>query len=223
MSESGTLLHIYLHESDRTKAFGNPVFEDIVKYLFENGDPGVTVLRGEAGLDKKGHVLDAHTEYISYELPIEMQIYGPTDQISRIVASVNEPVQKVGGQMVTIPEVLDMKAEGGREKMKDEDSLLRVYMKEDDQYHHVPLYEALLKMLQQQGLYWVTVARNLEGFGKEHVIHKAQLFHPAHHPSLSMEAVIPALKLKDIMTTIQPLLESASGPAILLQGRLLHK
>lgn len=223
MSESGTLLHIYLHENDRATAFGKPVFEEIVKYLFENGDPGVTVLRGEAGLDKKGHVLDAHTEYTSYELPIEMQIYGPNDEISDIVANVNELVHKVGGQMVMIPEVLDMKADGGREKMKDEDALLRVYMKEEDQYHHVPLYEALLKALQQQGLHWVTVTRNLEGFGKEHVIHKAQLFHPAHRPSLSMEAVIPALKLKDITTTIQPLLELASGPAILLQGSLLHK
>ncbi|GMA50855.1 hypothetical protein GCM10025857_22120 [Alicyclobacillus contaminans] len=99
--------------------------------------------------------------------------------------------------------------------------ILKVYMKEDDKYHHTPLYEAMLQALKNHHVIWVDVQRAVEGFGQEHVIHKAHLFSFSEHPPVVLEAILEANTVESTLAATRPLLQAASGPAILLSGTVL--
>ncbi len=52
---------------------------------------------------------------------------------------------------------------------------MRIYVGESDQWHHQPLYEALLMMAKREGLAGATVFKGIAGFGAHSKIHTASI------------------------------------------------
>ena len=56
-----------------------------------------------------------------------------------------------------------------------EQFLVRIFLGESDQYHHLPLSRALLERLRREGYAGATVIHGTAGFGASSVIHTASL------------------------------------------------
>jgi uncharacterized protein len=54
-------------------------------------------------------------------------------------------------------------------------TLVRIFIGESDQWHHQPLYRALLERLRKEGFAGATVVRAVAGFGAASIIHTAHL------------------------------------------------
>jgi uncharacterized protein len=53
--------------------------------------------------------------------------------------------------------------------------LVRIFLGESDQWHHLPLARAMLDRLRAEGFAGATVVRGMAGFGASSVIHTASL------------------------------------------------
>ncbi|MCL6625071.1 DUF190 domain-containing protein [Alicyclobacillus shizuokensis] len=217
------LLQILLHESDRKGLFGRLIFEDVVRYLWRSGAPGVTVYRSEEGLDKQGHIQNMHSEYMSEQLPIKVEVFANQEELQDIMEHLHKEIQDARGQAFMVPEAWNVKQEDwrGENPEMQNDSLLKVFMKEEDEYNGTPLYHAFVRELQKLDIQWVNVIRALEGFGQDHVIRKTKMFQFANHSPVVLEAVLSASKVHQTLETLKPFIQAASGPAILLSGNLV--
>jgi PII-like signaling protein len=56
-----------------------------------------------------------------------------------------------------------------------EQFLVRIFIGESDQWHHMPLHRALLERLRAEGFAGATVLRGVAGFGAASVIHTAHV------------------------------------------------
>ncbi len=231
-----TFIQVDFLESDGAKLFGRPLYDVIVRALWEAGAPGITVLRSEEGLDHRGRLQDIHSDYLSDALPVTLQVVVDLDlDADRIV----ERMQKViKGRNVLVFKTLvenvksrfDARASGGvfmpsRRGQTDstarEAKILRIYMKEEDSYQGSSLYHVLLQEFQKENVSWVGVQRALEGFGSEHVIRKNKLFAMSNHAPVIVEVACLEDKLDGLLDRLQPFLMAASGPCIVLDGQHL--
>jgi uncharacterized protein len=60
-------------------------------------------------------------------------------------------------------------------KLEGEGFLLRIYLGEQDKYHHLPLYEAIVLKAREMGLAGATVLRGPMGFGARSHLHTAKI------------------------------------------------
>jgi len=60
-------------------------------------------------------------------------------------------------------------------KLEGEGFLLRIYLGEQDKYHHLPLYEAIVLKAREMGLAGATVLRGPMGFGAHSHVHTAKI------------------------------------------------
>ena len=67
--------------------------------------------------------------------------------------------------------------------------LVRIFIGESDQWHHRPLYAALLERLRREGFAGATVTRAVAGFGAHSVIHTAQILRLSEDLPMIVEVV----------------------------------
>jgi len=60
-------------------------------------------------------------------------------------------------------------------KLEGEQTLVRIFIGESDQWHHQPLWRALLERLRKEGFAGATVFRGIAGFGAASVIHTSSI------------------------------------------------
>ena len=60
-------------------------------------------------------------------------------------------------------------------KLEGEGVLLRIYLGEQDKWHHTPLYEAIVLEARKRGLAGATVLRGPMGFGAHSHLHTAKI------------------------------------------------
>jgi uncharacterized protein len=67
--------------------------------------------------------------------------------------------------------------------------LVRVFIGESDQWHHQPLYVALLERLRREGFSGATVTRAVAGFGAHSLIHTANILRLSQDLPIIVEVV----------------------------------
>lgn len=226
---SGHLLRIRLYESDRNKWYSRAAYEDIVRRLWSSGAPGITVFHDIEGLDARGNLQIVDSDYAS-NVPITMEVYGTPEEIDHVYEKIVGDLPKTS-RVFVMRDVVNVKGEMNVdiESMKQEQAadrktgyVLRVYMKEEDQHHHLPLYHALLVELKKLDVLWVDVQHALEGFGADHVIRRTAWLSFSSQSPIVLEATLNADSARAILDEIQPLLDKASGPAMMFEGTILH-
>ena len=211
----GALLMIRLYESDHKKWFSRTAYEEIVRHLWSKGAPGITVFRAIEGLDARGHLQNFYSDYAS-GLPITMEVYGTPEEINHICVDLSDRLPRTS-RIIVLQNVIDLKENEVKEGAEMNSAyMLKVYMKEEDSYHHMPLYHAILLELKRKSVLWVDVQHALEGFGKEHVIRKNHLLSFSEHSPIILEAILNAETKDVVLDDLHPMLERASGPSILL-------
>ena len=77
-----------------------------------------------------------------------------------------------------------------------------VFVNEDTQHHHRPLYEAILTFLLARGVSGATATRALAGFGAHHVIHTPKIELLTEHLPIRVEFVETVEKVKELLPAL---------------------
>ena len=85
--------------------------------------------------------------------------------------------------------------------------LLLIYIDETDQFGHVPLYEAIVRMLQANKLAGATVQTGLMGFGAHGFIHRKRLFGISDDKPVSIIAVDREDKIRAVLPELQSMIK----------------
>lgn len=214
-------LLIRTYEGERRGMFGPPLWQRIVEELWQSGLPGVTVTRAEVGFDRRGHLQNIHSEYVSDNLPIVLEFVATEAETKRAIETVKQVVKHRLEAWET-PQLTDLKHLEGTGSGMPESGVLKVYMKETDQVNGIPLHEALLKRLGELGVTWANVITALEGFGRDQVLRRNHNFSLTNQAPVILEAVLtPDVDAKAVTRALEPFLSKASGPAIYIAGTTL--
>jgi PII-like signaling protein len=84
-------------------------------------------------------------------------------------------------------------------KIEGEGQLLRIFVGEDDQWEHQPLYEAIVLKARQAGLAGATVLRGFLGFGAKSHIHTAKILRLSQDLPIVIEIVDKPEKIQAIL------------------------
>jgi PII-like signaling protein len=99
-------------------------------------------------------------------------------------------------------------------KMIGEKVLMRIFIGEQDRFHHRPLFEALVELFQKEGFAGATVQRCLSGFGAHSVYHTQHLIDISADLPMIVEVVDTQEKIEAIMPRID---EMMAGGMITLE------
>lgn len=100
--------------------------------------------------------------------------------------------------------------------------MLLLFFDESDSWGdpRIPLYEAVVRVLMEQGIAGATVLRGIMGFGGAHELHQAGLFGISPDRPVTVICIDEEQKLRDAMPAIAPMI--TEGLAFLLSGEVLH-
>ena len=105
-------------------------------------------------------------------------------------------------------------------KLEGEGSLLRIYLGEQDKWHHQPLYEAIVLKAREALLAGATVLRGPMGFGKASRLHTAKIL----RLSMDLPLVIEIVDSEEKINAFLPVLDKMIGGGLvtLEKVKVLH-
>ena len=95
-------------------------------------------------------------------------------------------------------------------KLDGEGSLLRIYLGEQDKWHHTPLYEAIVLEARKRGLAGATVFRGPMGFGAHSHMHTAKIL----RLSEDLPVLIEIVDKEDKINAFLPALDEMLGDGL---------
>ena len=87
-------------------------------------------------------------------------------------------------------------------KMQGEQTLMRVFISENDRWERQPLYEALLELFRLEGLAGATVLKGSAGFGAGSVTHTDKILRLANDLPVVIEVVDSQEKIDAVLPKI---------------------
>jgi hypothetical protein len=87
----------------------------------------------------------------------------------------------------------------GRTKM------LVIFIDETDTWHGSKLYEAIVRVFEQNGIAGATVLSGIMGYGSHRRIHRKGLFGVSDDKPLTIAAIDSEQKLRDVLPAIRPM------------------
>jgi uncharacterized protein len=98
-----------------------------------------------------------------------------------------------------------------------EQFLVRIFLGESDQYHHIPLSRALLERLRREGYAGATVIHGTAGFGASSVIHTASLVELSSDLPVLIEVVDDEAHIERLLPILD---EMVTGGALVTVERV---
>ncbi|WP_027415857.1 DUF190 domain-containing protein [Aneurinibacillus terranovensis] len=180
------LLKVVLGEFQEGETQWRLLYQDIVQLLWREGFSGLTACRADEGLDEENRLRSLVLENISFNnLPIVIETFENQDKIQAVLPKLKN--KGFHGRIVIMPAYSLFEEE---DSMQDHDFLmLKIYVKEKSNWLGRTLYEELLEFLQKHDLRWSVLSRGIEGFGRDHVIHKSSLFSLSSQVPVLIESV----------------------------------
>ena len=91
-------------------------------------------------------------------------------------------------------------------KLEGDGFLLRIYLGEQDKWHHTPLYEAIVLKAREMHLAGATVLRGPMGFGKSSRLHTAKILRLSMDLPLVIEIVDSEEKINAFLPMLDPMI-----------------
>ncbi|WP_057770053.1 DUF190 domain-containing protein [Lactobacillus selangorensis] len=191
------LLRIIVDELDEAYN-GQNLAHLLLKFLWRNHVPGVTLRKGKMSLD--GHA-ELHEQVAEDEpfnnLPLIFEAIIDDEVLDRIM-----------------PLILRMIPNGQVSLTFEEETIvptehydIKIFTKADNKWFRKDHYEDILDLFQQHQVTWATVTEGVAGYGADHVIHRQEKFHFAHSLPIVIEGIVSGATLPDLLKAIQPLLQ----------------
>lgn len=96
-------------------------------------------------------------------------------------------------------------------KLEGDQTLMRIFIGENDRYERQPLYEALLEVFRREGFAGGTVLKGAAGFGAHSVVHSDKFL----RLSGDLPVVVEVVDTREKIEAVLPLLDA------MLQGGLV--
>ncbi|WP_321474303.1 DUF190 domain-containing protein [uncultured Paludibaculum sp.] len=97
--------------------------------------------------------------------------------------------------------------------------LLVIFLAETETHGDLPLYEALVRKLNQKGIQGASVMRGVMGFGKDHHVHRGRLFGVSDDRPVMIVAADLGENLRGVVPSLRKLAPSA--PMLLMDAEQL--
>jgi PII-like signaling protein len=94
--------------------------------------------------------------------------------------------------------------------LSGEQLLVRIFIGENDKWHHKPLATALVERLRREGFAGATVLRGVAGFGARSVLHSAHLL----RLSEDLPLVIEVVESEEHVERLLPVLDEMVGEGL---------
>jgi PII-like signaling protein len=86
-------------------------------------------------------------------------------------------------------------------------SRLTVFIGEDDQYHHKPLYAEIVQRARKAGLAGASVFRGIEGFGASSHLHTSRLLSLSQDLPLAIVIIDDEQRITEFVTQLDELID----------------
>lgn len=96
-------------------------------------------------------------------------------------------------------------------KLEGEGKLLRIFIGESDHWEGMPLYEAIVRKVREEGFAGATVLKGIEGFGAHSRIHTARIL----RLSMDLPIVIEVVDRADRIDALLPFLDEMIGEGLI--------
>jgi Uncharacterized conserved protein len=176
------LMRVVVDEQQHEK--NAQTWKAVMNYFWEQGVPGATMRRGDAGIDSDGNIeYDILEDAYFNNLPIIIESIMNGDLIKKVEGGVKSLVKH--GQ-VSISKGFEETDYGNHQyfivKVYTRENKKKLTKKED--------YERILMFLQKKDVIWATVTKGIAGYGRDHVIYSQHLFPLSDHMPLVIECII---------------------------------
>lgn len=190
------LMRIIINEERRGK---ESTYHDIIRYLWQEGVPGVTAFRSAASIDNKKQLHYQMLEDIYFDdLAISIEAVMEKELADNLAEDLEILVGK--GQISIYDE---MEEDGiNMEFMYD----VRIYTREHEMLLKRSEYEKVLEMLDKAGVKWATVSKGIAGYGKDHKITRQSIFSLSGNDPILIECLTPGDKLEDVLKKINSII-----------------
>lgn len=102
MSDPARRVRIYLGQQDRVGGTHLPVWEEVIRFLDDNGATGASVFRGIAGFGTHRRIHTARIADVLPDLPVVVEWIDGAETVARLLPKVRELVRQ---GTITIEEV----------------------------------------------------------------------------------------------------------------------
>lgn len=104
-------------------------------------------------------------------------------------------------------------------KIEGDGLLLRIFIGESDRWQGMPLHDAIVRKLREQGLAGATVLRGLEGFGAHSRIHTASVLRLSEDLPIVIEVIDKPERIEKILPSLDEMI--SEGLMTLEQVRII--
>lgn len=189
------LMRIIVNEQQHEKK--ERTCKAILTYLWQQGAPGATMRRGDAGIDNEDNIeYDILEDAYFNNLPIIIESVLDAEFIKKLEGGIKSLVKH--GQISI--------SKGFEESDFDEHQhyIVKVYTSE----HKKKLmqkeeYEKILQFLQKKNVIWATVTKGIAGYGRDHVIYSQHLFPLSEHLPLVVECIVDKDNLSGLLEELK--------------------
>lgn len=217
-------VEVLFYDGEYTHLFGKLTYEAFLQNVLRSGVvTGFTVTRAWSGLDASRHLQRMQSDSLNDHVPVCVQIVTTIDNAERLLTEMQQ--MKDLHCRVMMRQAVDLKSRLGDDDLQfdseTDGAVVKVYMNEDDQVDGVPLALRLLRALREVSPLWADVEHAMEGYGQSRKVHKPHWF-STQPESMILEAVCMRDTLPSTLNALSDLIPNASGPAILMPGRIVH-
>jgi len=85
--------------------------------------------------------------------------------------------------------------------------MLLIFIDQTDTWRNSPLHEAIVKVLEQNGIAGATVLSGIMGYGVHHRIHRKGLLGVSDDKPLTIAAIDSEKKLRAVLPSIRPMIK----------------
>lgn len=89
----------------------------------------------------------------------------------------------------------------------EDGELLRVFVGEDDEHGGVPLYEAIVRLLREEGLAGATVLRGVMGFGASSRLHTARVLRLSEDLPMVIECIDRTENIERVLPRLDEMID----------------
>lgn len=91
-------------------------------------------------------------------------------------------------------------------KIEQDAKLVTIYVNSTDQWHGHPLYTAIVKLCEEQGIAGASVIRCAEGYGVHHRLHTTRLLELSQNLPVRIEIIDLREKIEPFLAALQPMM-----------------
>jgi PII-like signaling protein len=201
---AGPAKKVILYVGEDHQYHGQSLYSAILNFLFYRGISGASVIRGIAGFGADHHLHTMRIERLTENLPIKIEFVESAEKVEELLPKLSE---LVGSGLIEIQDTTVVKPSEASAKIaasaaapslrsEGKAKLMRIFVGENDKWHDVPLYRALIESMRANDIAGVTVYQGILGYGANRRIHKESTLNLSHDRPMMLSVVDSEEKLR---------------------------